>query len=150
MAEIASTSKSYLPKGLPMPKPDPARRDEEFWAGLKRHELMVQYCKRCGTRQMEPECLCYNCQSFDLGWQKVAGKGRIYSWIRPWYAAHPTLREFGPYIVVLVELDEDRSVRMVGNLIGDPQQQIKAGAAVEAVYEDHPEDGFTLVHWKTV
>jgi uncharacterized OB-fold protein len=146
MAELSS----YLPKGLPVPKPDPARGDEEFWAALKRHELMVQFCKRCGTRQMEPECVCYNCQSFDLGWQKVAGRGRIYSWIRPWYAAHPTLREFGPYLVVLVELDDDPSVRMVGNLLGDAQQEIKIGAPVEAAYEDHPQEGFTLVHWKKI
>ena len=147
---MAEPTSNYLPKGLPMPKSDPGRRDDEFWQALRRHELLVQCCKRCGTRQMEPECVCYNCQSFELGWQKVAGRGHIYSWIRPWYAAHPSLREFGPYLVVLVELDEDPSVRMVGNLLGDPQQEIKIGAAVEAAYEDHPEDDFTLIHWRTI
>jgi uncharacterized OB-fold protein len=147
---MPETRSHYLPDGLPIPKPAPDRGDDKFWEALRRHELMVQYCKQCGTRQMEPECVCYNCQSFDLGWQKVAGRGRIYSWIRPWYAAHPALRDFGPYLVVLVELEEDRSVRMAGNLLGDPHQEVKIGAPVEAVYEDHPEEGFTLLHWRTI
>jgi hypothetical protein len=48
---------------------------------------------------------------------------------------------------------------MVGNLLGDPLQDVPIGAPVEAVFEDHagpepPNAGaeapFTLVHWRRV
>jgi uncharacterized OB-fold protein len=41
-------------------------------------------------------------------------------------------------------------VRMVGNLLGDPKQEVRIGAEVEAVYEDHPDHKFTLIQWQTV
>jgi hypothetical protein len=39
---------------------------------------------------------------------------------------------------------------MVGNLLGDPTQEVRIGAEVEAVFEHHPdaEPPFTLVQWK--
>jgi hypothetical protein len=37
---------------------------------------------------------------------------------------------------------------MVGNLMGDPMQDFPFDADVEAVFEDHPDKGFTLVQWR--
>jgi uncharacterized OB-fold protein len=81
----------------------------------------------------------------------VEGRGRIYSWERAWHPVHPALREAGPYVIVLVELPHAGGVRMIGNLLGDPRQAVRIGAAVEAVFEHH-DDGpspYTLVHWRT-
>ena len=56
-----------------------------------------------------------------------------------------------PYIVVLVELPQAGNIRMVGNLLGDPQQDIVIGSEVEAVFEDHDDvdPPFTLVQWRS-
>ena len=64
---------------------------------------------------------------------------------------HPALRGRGPYVVILVELPHAGSVRMIGNLLGDPLQTVTIGAAVEAVFEPHDDatPPFTLVHWRT-
>jgi uncharacterized OB-fold protein len=80
----------------------------------------------------------------------VAPRGRIYSWERAWHPVHPALANHGPYIVVLVELPEAGDVRMIGNLIGDPMQEVTIGASVEAVFEPHDDatPAFTLVQWK--
>ena len=53
---------------------------------------------------------------------------------------------------MLVELPDAGNVRMLGNLLGDPQQDVRIGADVEAVFEPHDdaEPPFTLVQWKTV
>jgi uncharacterized OB-fold protein len=42
------------------------------------------------------------------------------------------------------------NVRMIGNLLGDPHQDVSIGAPVEAVFEAHDEakPPFTLVHWR--
>jgi uncharacterized OB-fold protein len=37
---------------------------------------------------------------------------------------------------------------LVGNLLGDPEQEVHIGAEVEAVFEDHPEHEFTLIQWR--
>ena len=50
-----------------------------------------------------------------------------------------------PYIVVLVELPHAENIRMIGNLLGDRRQEVKIGAPVHAVFEDH--DDYTLVQW---
>jgi hypothetical protein len=142
----------YLPVGLPQPAPFPEGLAKEFWEATRRHELLVQECNACKGVQWGPEFICYRCHSFDLGYRKVSGKGRIYSWERPWYPVHPALKEGVPYIVVLVELPDADNVRMVGNLLGDPLQTVNIGSDVEAVFEDH-DDGdppYTLVQWRVV
>jgi uncharacterized OB-fold protein len=94
--------------------------------------------------------MCHRCLGFDLQWEAVEPRGRIYSWERAWHPVHPALRGRGPYIVVLVELPHAGGIRMVGNLLGDPQQEVTIGAAVEAVFEPHDEAAppFTLVQWR--
>jgi uncharacterized OB-fold protein len=144
------TRTAYLPSGLPAPRPSIDGLDTEYWEAAKRHELVVQRCNQCSTFQFGPEWICYACRSFDLSWHQVSGRGRIYSWERVWHPVHPALASGCPYLVVLVELPDAGNVRMVGNLLGDPLQQVVIGDEVEAVFEDHPEDGYTLVQWRTV
>ncbi len=81
---------------------------------------------------------------------KALRQGRIYSWERVWNPAHPALKDALPYLVVLVELSDGDGIRMVGNLLGDPKQEVRIGAEVEAVFEDHPEHQFTLIQWAMV
>jgi uncharacterized OB-fold protein len=144
------TTTTYLPAGLPVPAAAVDGLDTEFWEAAKRHELVVQRCNACQGFQWGPEWLCYQCHSFDLGWHKVSGRGTIYSWERIWHPVHPALKEACPYLVVLVELPDAGNVRMVGNLLGSGEQQVNIGAEVEAVFEDHEDDGVTLVQWRVV
>jgi hypothetical protein len=41
---------------------------------------------------------------------------------------------------------------MLGNLLGDPHQEVTIGSEVQAVFEPHDDAAppFTLVQWKTV
>ncbi len=143
---MADEKKYYLPEGLPTPRAQRTGLDTEFWAATKRHELVVQQCNSCKTFQWGPEFLCHKCRSFDMGWDKVSGRGRLYSWVRCWNPVHPALKEACPYIVAVIELPDGGNVRMVGNLLGDPMQNPPFDVAVEAVFEDHPDA--TLVQWK--
>jgi uncharacterized OB-fold protein len=140
----------YLPVGLPQPVPAPDGLGAEFWEATRRHELVVQRCNACRSWQWGPEFVCHACHSFDLGYERVSGRGRIFSWERAWYPVHPALKDSLPYIVVLVELPDASNVRMVGNLLGDPRAEVVIGAEVEAVFEDHhdAEPPFTLVQWR--
>lgn len=144
------TVDSYLPAGMPAPVPSGDGLDAAYWEGTRRSELLVQRCSGCGTWQWGPEWLCHHCQSFDMQWQKIAGNGLIYSWERPWHPVHPALREMGPYTVVLVEMPNAGNIRMLGNLLGPPDQEVVIGARVEAVFEPHDDADtpYTLVQWR--
>ncbi|MGO9603081.1 MAG: Zn-ribbon domain-containing OB-fold protein [Candidatus Binataceae bacterium] len=146
MSEQNAASKTYLPAGIPIPVPAHDGVDREFYEATRRHELVVQRCAKCGTFQFPAEWICHKCQTLEPGWERVSSRGRIYSWERVWHPAHPALKNACPYLVVVVELPDAGNVRMVGNLLGDPMQEVKFDAEVEAVFEDH--EGATLVQWK--
>ena len=144
-------STHYLPPGLPAPVPEPDGLDAPYWQGTR------QTAANTALTQLPPwlwgpEWICHQCLSFDIEWQRVEGRGLIYSWERAWHPVHPALKGHPPYIVALVELPEAGHVRMLGNLLGDPHQEVRIGAAVEAVFEPHDEAKapYTLVHWRCV
>jgi hypothetical protein len=143
---MAHETKYYLPEGLPTPRAQRNGLDREYWEAAKRHELLVQRCNGCGVAQWGPELICHRCHSFDLGWLQVSGRGRLFSWVRTWNPVHPALRGACPYIVAVVTLPDADNVRMVGNLIGDPNQNPAFDVEVEVVFEDHGDA--TLVQWK--
>jgi uncharacterized OB-fold protein len=93
--------------------------DAGFWAAARDGRLVVQACARCGHRVFPPRPMCPSCRSVDRVWDTVSGLGTIWSWT----VAHPPLlpvfAEQAPYAVVIVALDEDPSIRLVGNLVAD-------------------------------
>lgn len=145
-----ATKEAYLPAGLPAPAPSSEGLAKEYWEANRNHELVVQRCNACKTWQWGPECCCNACSSFDLGYEKVSPTGTIFSWERAWYPVHPALKDKLPYLTVLIELPQAGNVRMVGNLLGDPMQQVNIGSEVEAVFEDHDDANppYTLVQWR--
>lgn len=137
----------YLDEGLPQPKPTPL--DEPFWQGLAENELRLQHCRSCGGWQWGPEWICHHCHSDDVEFKAVPAKGEIYSYERVWHPVHPALSEQGPYIVVLVQIPAADNVRIVGNLLGDPEQGVVIGSKVNGVFEHHTgERDFTLLQWQ--
>lgn len=143
-----TTSTPYMPAGLPLPVPQPDGLDAPFWEGTRQHRLLVQRCRACGTFQFGPEWICHACRADDLDWHQCSGRGKVYAFERVWHAVHAALKERLPYLVVLVELPDAGNVRMVGNLLGDPLQEVRIGDDVEVVWEDH--EDVTLPQWRVV
>ena len=87
-----------------------------------------------------------------MDFEEVPAQGQIFSYERVWHPVHPALQQQGAYLVVLVELPQAGNVRLVGNLMGDPQQAVTIGAVVEGVFEHHTssESPFTLLQWRVV
>lgn len=141
---------SYLPPGLPAPVASPDGLDAPFWDGLANDQILVQQCDACSRFQWGPEFVCHRCHSLDLSFVEVDGDGVIYSHERVWHPVHPSLKDHGPYIVVLVELPGADNIRFVGNLLGDPEQALEIGTPVRAVFEHHLENDppFTLLQWQ--
>ena len=143
------TTPTYLPPGLPAPVPESDELPRPFWDGLREGRLRVQRCSTCRTWQFGPEWLCHRCHTFDPAWVDLAPQGLIHSWERVWHPSHPSLKDHGPYLVVLVELPAADGVRLLGNLLGDPLQDVRIGAAVSGVFEPHDLPlPHTLLQWQ--
>jgi uncharacterized OB-fold protein len=121
-----------------------------YWAGLREEKLLVQRCATCGCWQFGPEWICHQCHALDPEWVQIRASGRIYSWERCWHPVHPALKDHGPYLAVLVELPDAGGVRVVGNLLGDPLQEVRIGAQVDGVWEHHAQASppYTLLQWR--
>lgn len=143
-------SGSYLSPGLPAPAPTRDGLDAPFWDALREERLVAQRCEDCGRWQWGPEWICHRCLGDRLRFDPLESGARIYSYERVWHPVHPALQEQGPYLVVLVEFPEADGIRMVGNLLGDPGQPVVIGAAVDPVFEHHPDADppYTLLQWR--
>ncbi len=121
-----------------------------FWDGLKEHKFLLWTCKQCGAKYW-PKAYCHNHapgdpKMSDMEWTESPGKGKIFVWNAIYYVFHPGFAEEIPYIQVCVEMDEGPIVS--STLIDCSPDDVKVGMPVEAVYEDHPNEGFTMLRWR--
>lgn len=123
---------SAAPYGKPLPEITPESRP--FWDGCRRHELLVQRCRRCGERQHYPRGVCASCWSADLDWQPSTGRGRIYTFTVVHRTQARGFRDELPYVLAWVELDE--GVQMLANIVTPDPEALTIGGAVRVVFED--------------
>ncbi len=141
---------AYLQDGLPSPVAN--NLDAPFWKGLQDNRLLIQRCANCSNWQWGPEWICHHCHSFELDFEETKASGVIYSYERVWHPVHPALASQGPYLIVLVALPAAGAVRLVGNLLGDPRQDVEIGGRVEGVFEHHldAESNYSLLQWQNI
>jgi len=131
------------------PKPMPLQENkgltDPFWQAAKRHELVIQRCKKCANFIHHPREQCPFCFSQDLEWQQVSGRGRVYAYTVVYQAQHPAFQEEAPYTFAIVQLDE--GPRLVTNIVGCPPDAVQCDMRVVVDFDDiSPE--WTLVKFK--
>lgn len=88
-----------------------------FWAAAARGELCVQACGDCGKWRMPPRPMCPHCRSISVVWVPTSGRGHVWSVAIPHPPLLPAYSPLAPYNVIVVALEEDPSIRFVGNLL---------------------------------
>lgn len=116
----------------PLPAPDEV--SEEFFEALKRHELKIQRCRACDGYISPGRLRCPLCWSTDVEWVQAKGTGRIYTFAVMHQKYHPGFADEIPYNFALVELDE--GVRIYGNIVDCPNDQIEIGMSVVVMFDD--------------
>jgi uncharacterized OB-fold protein len=114
----------------PLPKPSPTSRP--FWEAARRHELQLQRCSACGKFIYYPRDRCPSCFSDRLEWQRVSGRGKIYSYTLVRRASSRAFAD-APYVLAIVELAE--GPRMTTNIVAPPEQ-VRVEMPVEVVFDD--------------
>ena len=136
----------FFPEGMSEPDPeDPISGG--FWAAAAEGRLVVQQCEACGQTQYPPELNCHACYGFELGWREVEGAGSVWSWVGVAHPAHPALREFGPYVVALIELDDLPEIKLMGAVVDADAATLRIGDRVRVVFERTAED-LTQPRWR--
>ncbi len=113
--------------------------NREFWQGGERGELCFWKCQECSTFVHPPQPLCPKCHSKNLRVEAVSGKATLATFSinqQPWMPG-PEL----PYVVAIIEIVEQPSVRLTTNLVNCPHDQIRIGMPLRVTFERHPDDG---------
>lgn len=117
-------------------KPLPVISDfnRPFWEAAHCHELRLQRCNSCGKVWAPNGPVCPHCFSEDYKWHKLSGRGKIASWVVFHKLYHPSFARELPYNVAFVELQE--GPRLIANIVGIENADLKIGMPVEVVFED--------------
>ena len=115
----------------------------EFWRAATEERLVVCTCRACGRSLHLPKSFCHHCGSWDVGWRDVTPAGTLYTWTVVKHSIHAAFP--APCTVILVALDDDPAVRLVGWLRGEPD--VYAGLPMRVRFE-HVEPGVTLPQWE--
>lgn len=114
---------------LPLLTPD----NEAFWTGGEHGELRILRCDGCRGWLHPPTPVCRFCLSLDLTPVAVSGRGRVLTWTVNRQQWMPNLEV--PYVLIVVELDEDPSLRLVSRLLDVEPDAVSAGLRVQVRFE---------------
>ena len=94
---------------------------------------MAYRCLNCGVYFSEVT-ECRSCDSPEMGWVKVTGRGQVFTFCIFRQSFHPAWKEDVPYNAAYIQLDE--GLLMVTNIVGCANEDIYVGMPVEVVFED--------------
>ncbi len=129
------------------PQPVPDEDSAGFWEALDDGRLAVCRCRQCRRWLQPPLERCPRCDG-ETGFEPVAGTGELHSFIVVHQPAIPGYRDKLPYTVALVELDEQRGLRLPGRLVGADPGDVKIGQRVTAQIESLPGGTFHVAVFK--
>lgn len=107
-----------------------------YWEGASRHELIVLRCRDCGYYVHYPRGQCLRCGAGRLLPTRVSGRGVVLSYTVTHHRAAPGFEDQVPFVVTLVELEEQPGLRIVSNLPGCRPDRVQIGMPVEVIFED--------------
>jgi uncharacterized OB-fold protein len=125
--------------------PDPVGPNAEFYRYLARGELRLQRCGACGAWRHPPRHRCASCGSLDATWERVSGRGRVFTWTVTHRAVDPAFTP--PYAIVVVELEE--GPRLVGNMRDFAVEELALDLPVAVEIEPRT-DAVALLWFKAV
>jgi uncharacterized OB-fold protein len=117
------------------PLPAINEMNRHFWQSGETGQLRLLRCSDCGTWIHPYAGLCPSCRSSAIAPQPVSGRATVVSFtvnVQPWFPHVPT-----PYVIALVELEEQSNLRLVTNLPTCPIEDVRIGLPVEVFFERH-------------
>ncbi len=91
---------------MPVAIDDLDQPNQEFYTHCGSGALHLQACAACDLLRYPTTTACPWCSAAAYRWRPVSGKGTVYSYCEVHHAIQPLFRPHLPYLILLVELDE--------------------------------------------
>ena len=118
----------------PLPAPDPLT--EPFWEACRAHQLSMPRCQQCGMFVFFPAPMCHGCNGTEFAWERLSGRGSVYTFVVVHQATLPGFAADAPYVVAWIELIEQAGLKMVSNVVGCGPDEVHVGMPVEVTFDD--------------
>jgi hypothetical protein len=123
--------------GPPTPEPDELTRF--FWDGVRDQRLLILRCNNCARFVHLPREVCPFCLSKDLAPAEVSGRGVVETFTIPLQPFHPWFQARVPYVLAVVELEEQEDLKLVTNIVGCDPDEVYCGMPVHVLFREvHP------------
>jgi uncharacterized OB-fold protein len=121
---------------IPVPRPIREGLAAFFWDGVDQGKLLIQRCGPCGHYIHWPREICPACLSQDLAPAEVSGRATLDTWSIPAIPFHPFFLDKIPYIFAVVELPEQRHLKMLTNIVDCAAEDLRIGMQLEVTYRE--------------
>ena len=128
---MTNTESALLP-----PLPDPSPLTQFFWDGVAEHRLMILRCDRCSHFIHWPREVCRFCLSTDLTPTEVSGRGKVSTFTIPLQPYDPFYLSKVPYVLAVVELEEQDNLKVVTNIVDCAEQDVRIDMPVEVTFRE--------------
>jgi len=108
------------------------QQNEFFWTSGADGRLRFLRCVECRTYVHPPSPRCPDCLSDRLAPEAVSGRATL---VAHTLNVHGWIPGSDPYLIGLVAIDEQESVRLTTNLVDVEPDEVHTGMAVEVVFE---------------
>ena len=104
-----------------------------FWQGGGADHLMIHFCNDCERYFHPPGPICPRCTGDNIAPREVSGKGVVATYTINHQRWHPELD--GPFVIAMVELDEQAGLRFVSNVIDCDPESVHIGMRVKVKFQ---------------
>ena len=108
-----------------------------FWTGGASGELHIFRCQECRRWIHPPNPMCGGCGARSVHPEPVSGRARVFSFTINHYEWNPAAAV--PYVIAMVELEEQEDIRLNTNLVGCPPSDVYVGMPVRVLFEQQGE-----------
>lgn len=104
-----------------------------FWTGGREGELLINRCDTCELWIHPPVPSCHRCGGDDVTPRPVSGAGSLVTYTvnhQPWLPGMAV-----PYVLAVVELAEQKNLRLTSRLIDCAPERVSVGMRVRVTFE---------------
>jgi uncharacterized OB-fold protein len=111
----------------------------DHYRGLAERRLMIRRCQSCGYWVYPHRPICPECLSWDVPFEQVSGRGRIFMETRLHQLRDPKAQVYEPIIAAAVELEERAGLRYLARIVNCDAADVGPDTAVSLTWIE--EDG---------
>jgi uncharacterized OB-fold protein len=123
--------------------PELTEHNRSFWIGGAHGRLHVPYCESCARWVVPSEPDCPDCGA-TLVAREASGDGTVFAYTVNQHPFNPAVPR--PYVIAIVELVEQKDLRLAANIVECEPDSVVVGMAVTVRFErQNTADGIVFV-----